>query len=126
MLGDVISNASNITAKGRLAPGQMVLADLQTGTFMENDAISRQAAARQPYKEWVAKSIRRLTDIAPGTFIQASGALRDMHWDCSTVMPDCCGCVHLDAGRCSLRSDLSNSRPGPRYLPYSIQHTAAP
>jgi hypothetical protein len=31
VLGDVISNAENVVAKGRLGPGQMVCADLETG-----------------------------------------------------------------------------------------------
>ena len=31
VLGDVITNAENIVAKGRLGPGQMVVADLETG-----------------------------------------------------------------------------------------------
>lgn len=42
MLGDVISNAENIVAKGRLGPGQMVVADLQGGAFFENADISRE------------------------------------------------------------------------------------
>lgn len=29
MLGDVLSNAENVLAKGRLGPGQMVVADLE-------------------------------------------------------------------------------------------------
>ena len=36
VLGDVISNAKNIVAKGRLGPGQMIQADLESGEFMEN------------------------------------------------------------------------------------------
>lgn len=31
VLGDVLSNADNIVAKGRLGPGQMVCADLTEG-----------------------------------------------------------------------------------------------
>jgi glutamate synthase (ferredoxin) len=31
VLGDVMSNAENVVAKGRLGPGQMVCADLETG-----------------------------------------------------------------------------------------------
>jgi glutamate synthase (ferredoxin) len=33
VLGDVISNASNVVAKGRLGPGQTVLADIVSGDF---------------------------------------------------------------------------------------------
>lgn len=65
MLGDVMSNAENVVAKGRLGPGQMVCADLEAGTFAENAAISKAVATRQPYKEWVAQSVRRLEDLSP-------------------------------------------------------------
>ena len=33
VLGDVMSNATNVVAKGRLGPGQMIEADLETGEF---------------------------------------------------------------------------------------------
>lgn len=33
VLGDEITNASNVVAKGRLGPGQMVLADIVDGKF---------------------------------------------------------------------------------------------
>lgn len=70
VLGDVITNASNVVAKGRVGPGEMVMADFVNGTFQRNDEISRAAATRQPYKEWVAKSIRRLGDLGATTFLQ--------------------------------------------------------
>jgi hypothetical protein len=31
VLGDVMTNAENVVAKGRLGPGQMICADLETG-----------------------------------------------------------------------------------------------
>uniref|UniRef100_A0A383V5K3 glutamate synthase (ferredoxin) n=1 Tax=Tetradesmus obliquus TaxID=3088 RepID=A0A383V5K3_TETOB len=68
VLGDVMSNAENIVAKGRLGPGQMVLADLETGAFGENASISKAIATKQPYKEWVAKSVRRLEDMSPVSY----------------------------------------------------------
>lgn len=36
VLGDVLTNAENVVAKGRLGPGQMVCADLEAGTFKTN------------------------------------------------------------------------------------------
>lgn len=60
MLGDVISNATNIVAKGRLGPGQMVVADLENGVFLDNAEISRQVATKKPYKEWLAGQLRTL------------------------------------------------------------------
>jgi glutamate synthase (ferredoxin) len=66
VLGDVITNAANVVAKGRLGPGQMVCADLEAGTFAENAAISREVAARRPYAKWVAASLRRLEQLDAG------------------------------------------------------------
>lgn len=68
VLGDVISNASNIVAKGRLGPGQMVCADLESGSFAENAAISKAMATKKPYKQWVEQSVRRLEDLSPVAF----------------------------------------------------------
>ena len=68
VLGDVLTNAGNVVAKGRLGPGQMVCADLEAGTFAENDAISRDVAARRPYKKWVQSSLRRLEELDAGAF----------------------------------------------------------
>jgi hypothetical protein len=33
--------------------------------FAENAAISKAIATKQPYKEWVAQSVRRLEDMSP-------------------------------------------------------------
>eukprot|EP00879_Flechtneria_rotunda_P013236 GHRR01013821.1.p1 GENE.GHRR01013821.1~~GHRR01013821.1.p1 ORF type:complete len:818 (+),score=242.98 GHRR01013821.1:285-2456(+) len=68
VLGDVISNAANVVAKGRLGPGQMVCADLEAGTFAENAAISRAVATKQPYKQWLSQSLRRLEDLSPASY----------------------------------------------------------
>ena len=54
VLGDAISNAANIVAKGRLGPGQMIQADLETGDFMENTEIAKEVASRCDYKSWMA------------------------------------------------------------------------
>jgi hypothetical protein len=62
------SSPENIVAKGRLGPGQMVVADLESSSFAENAAVSKAVASRQPYKEWVAKSVRRLEDISPASY----------------------------------------------------------
>lgn len=68
VLGDAITNASNVVAKGRLGPGQMVCADLVTGVFAENAAISRAIATRQPYKEWLSASLRRIEQLCPPSY----------------------------------------------------------
>ena len=62
VLGDVLSNAENVVAKGRLGPGQMVCADLESGAFSENTAIAKDVASRAPYAEWVKADARSLSD----------------------------------------------------------------
>ena len=53
VLGDVITRAADVVAKGRLGPGMMIVADLEKGTFMENTEIAKEVAASKPYKEWL-------------------------------------------------------------------------
>ncbi|CAD7701884.1 unnamed protein product [Ostreobium quekettii] len=67
VLGDTLSNAANVTEKGRLGPGQMIYVDLEAGTFMENTEVARTVAASEPYGEWL-KSSRRLNDFSPVAF----------------------------------------------------------
>ena len=59
VLGDVLTNAANVVAKGRLGPGQMVTVDLASGTFKENTQVAREVAAAQPYATW-NKQVQRL------------------------------------------------------------------
>lgn len=47
----------------------MVCADIEKGTFMETAAISKMVATRQPYKQWLAGSLRRLSDLGESTFL---------------------------------------------------------
>lgn len=68
VLGDVLSNAENVVAKGRLGPGQMVCADLEAGTFKTNTDIACEVAARAPYAEWIAASARRLSDLGASRY----------------------------------------------------------
>lgn len=53
MLGDTLSNASNVVRKGRLGPGQMVCADLSRGTFQNTQELAREVAAAHPYSKWL-------------------------------------------------------------------------
>jgi len=64
VLGDVLSNAKNIVSKGRLGPGQMIQADLETGEFMENAEVAKQVAARCDYASWL-KDIEFLPTAEP-------------------------------------------------------------
>lgn len=51
---------ARVIEKGRLGPGQMVVADLTTGTFWHNDPLKARYAARQPYGHWVSEYLRVL------------------------------------------------------------------
>ncbi|KAK9805720.1 hypothetical protein WJX73_002070 [Symbiochloris irregularis] len=68
VLGDVVDNAPNVIAKGRLGPGQMVCADLEAGTFKENIEIAKEVADREPFGKWIDEESRRLSSIADGSF----------------------------------------------------------
>ena len=72
VLNDVMESAPNVVAKGRLGPGQMVVADLQSAQFFGNDDISRDIATRAPYKEWLSASLRPLSALGEATWL--SGA----------------------------------------------------
>jgi len=50
----------NIIAKGRVRPGQMVAADLQTGQFLLPEDIDAQLKAGQPYRRWLKDNGRRV------------------------------------------------------------------
>ena len=53
VLGDTLSNASNVIRKGRLGPGQMVCADLSKGTFQNTQQLAKEVAAAHPYSKWL-------------------------------------------------------------------------
>lgn len=69
VLGDVLSNAENVVAKGRLGPGQMVMVDMDSGSFKGNVQIAQEVAARQPYAEWAKADCSRLSDMNASTFL---------------------------------------------------------
>jgi hypothetical protein len=46
----------------------MVVADLEHGTFLENDAVSRDVAGRRPYADWVAGSVTRLDALGKASY----------------------------------------------------------
>jgi glutamate synthase (NADPH/NADH) large chain len=50
----------NIVAKGRVRPGQMVAADLETGKFLLPEDIDNQLKSAQPYKEWLKAHSKRI------------------------------------------------------------------
>ena len=49
-----------VVAKGRLGPGEMIIADTSTGKLMEWREIDETLAARAPFKEWLRRGVRYL------------------------------------------------------------------
>jgi glutamate synthase (NADPH) large chain len=49
-----------VVEKGRLRPGQMLAIDTESGTLLRPIEIDRMLAARQPYKQWLKRHLRRL------------------------------------------------------------------
>ena len=49
-----------VVEKGRLRPGQMLAIDTESGSLLRPMDIDRMLAARQPYKQWLKRNIRRL------------------------------------------------------------------
>lgn len=58
VLDDVLTNVDNVIRKGRLGPGQTLVADLSSGTFKENMQIAKEVGSRAPYEEWLSSSTR--------------------------------------------------------------------
>ncbi|TCJ17140.1 glutamate synthase large subunit [Parasulfuritortus cantonensis] len=50
----------NIVAKGRVRPGQMVAADLETGKFLLPEDIDAELKGRHPYRQWLNQNAHRL------------------------------------------------------------------
>ncbi len=57
-----------IVRKERLAPGKMIMIDVEAGTYKEDDEIKSALAAEHPYSSWVNDYLIRLEDLpAPAT-----------------------------------------------------------
>lgn len=70
---------ADITEKGRLGPGQMVLVNLQTHEVLKNWEIKQRVAQEKPYGQWVQEnraSLERLPFIAPESPISPENLLR--------------------------------------------------
>lgn len=66
---------ARVLEKGRLGPGQMVLADLATGKFWHNDALKRHYASRKPYGHWLSEYLRVLKPESETTGVNQSSVL---------------------------------------------------
>ena len=69
VLDDVLTNVDNVIRKGRLGPGQTVVADLSSGTFKENTQIAKEVGSKAPYEEWLSSSTR-LKDLNASDYIR--------------------------------------------------------
>ncbi|MFK5583538.1 MULTISPECIES: glutamate synthase large subunit [unclassified Serinicoccus] len=52
-----------VVRKGRVAPGRMFLVDLERGEILDDDAVKRDLAARQPYREWLEQHLVRMESL---------------------------------------------------------------
>ncbi len=53
----------NITRKWRLQPGKMLLIDLEQGRIVEDEEIKSEAAAAEPYDEWLKQAQFKLEEL---------------------------------------------------------------
>ena len=58
---------SEIVAKGRLGPGQILTVDLASGDFKQNLAVKKELASLAPYGEWLEKSRTVVTELMPSS-----------------------------------------------------------
>ncbi|WP_455217778.1 glutamate synthase large subunit [Kaarinaea lacus] len=56
----------DVIAKGRLKPGQMLAADTETGQLLLPEDVDNLLKDRQPFKQWLADSTRRLVSTIDG------------------------------------------------------------
>lgn len=51
---------SDVLAKGRVGPGELLVIDTETGTIMDAEQVDNQLKARQPYKKWLKENATRI------------------------------------------------------------------
>ncbi|MCL4449102.1 MAG: glutamate synthase large subunit [Actinobacteria bacterium] len=56
---------SKVVQKGRMQPGRMFLANLETHRIIQDDEIKRELASQHPYQQWLDKHRIYLTDLPP-------------------------------------------------------------
>jgi glutamate synthase domain-containing protein 2/glutamate synthase domain-containing protein 1/glutamate synthase domain-containing protein 3 len=54
-----------VIARGRLGPGQILLADPQQGRVLEDEEVRTRLARQRPYGEWLSSGIRHLSTASP-------------------------------------------------------------
>jgi glutamate synthase domain-containing protein 2/glutamate synthase domain-containing protein 1/glutamate synthase domain-containing protein 3 len=56
---------ANVLYKGRLQPGRMFLIDIEKGRIVDDEEIKAEIAARQPYRQWLARNLLTLDQLPP-------------------------------------------------------------
>jgi len=72
-------NAAKIVSKGRLGPGQMILANLEDNKFYDPVAIAKKVSTDKPYAEW-------LGDLKPLESLGAAGFLNEPIWGAAEAL----------------------------------------
>ena len=62
----------NISYKGRLQPGRMLLADLNQGRIISDEELKNQLANEHPYGEWLANNMVKIEDLPDPPHIHAT------------------------------------------------------
>jgi glutamate synthase domain-containing protein 2/glutamate synthase domain-containing protein 1/glutamate synthase domain-containing protein 3 len=62
-VGVVSLDPQDVVEKGRLGPGEMLAVDLENQLLLRNNEIKLALAQKQPYQQWLEKSLLRLTDL---------------------------------------------------------------
>lgn len=62
-VGVLPMDESKVIMKGRLGPGMMITADLQSGQVYENTEVKKRVASMNPYGQWLAESMRTLKPV---------------------------------------------------------------
>lgn len=62
-VGVLPMDESKVIMKGRLGPGMMITADLQSGQVYENTDVKKQVALSNPYGKWLNENMRTLKPV---------------------------------------------------------------
>lgn len=57
----------DVVLKERLKPGRMLMIDTEKGQIINDEDLKNEVASEQPYQEWIANNLRKLSDIPEST-----------------------------------------------------------
>ncbi|MFO0662787.1 MAG: glutamate synthase large subunit [Polyangiaceae bacterium] len=64
-LGVLETRPESLVAKGRVRPGELFLVDTEARRIVSDEELKRDACSRKPYREWIAREVTRMSDLAP-------------------------------------------------------------